>query len=145
MNWDLSNALSIIGIIISAMNIFVVVYIYTKWTTQKQREVIANDAAILIQEIASLGNDIIDNLDRDSINASFINQIYKRKKSINDSLGMIKTIDKNLVYEEYINSMEDLIKEFWENSELLDESFLHRFWVAEYDLTFYLKRLRLFA
>lgn len=145
MNWDLSNTLSVIGIIASVANILVVIYIYKKWTTQKQREVIANDAGILIQEISSLGDDIIDNLDRKSINKSFINQVHKRKRSILDSLGMIKTIDENLSYEHYIKSIENMVNAFKENPELSDESALHRLWMAEDELIFYLKRLRLFA
>lgn len=145
MNWDLSNTLSVIGIIASVANILVVMYIYTKWTTQKQREVIANDAGILIQEISSLGEDVIENLSGKSIDNSFINQISKQKKSIHDSLEMIKTIDENLPYEYYINSIEVMVNALWENPELSDESVLHRFWIAEYDLILYLKRLRLFA
>lgn len=145
MNWDLSNILSTIGIVASIVNTFVVIYIYTKWTTQKQREVIANDAGILIKEIESLGNDILDSCDKDSIDDFFIRQISKRKESINDSLGMIKAIDKNLGYENYVISIEDIINEFRENSKLIDESVIHRFWIAEYDLNLYLKKLRLFA
>lgn len=145
MNWDLSNTLSVIGIIASVANILVVIYIYTKWTTQKQREVIANDAGILIQEIASLGEDILDNFNRKSIDNSFINQVSKRKKSMRDSLGMIKTIDQNLPYELYISSIENIVNALRENPEISDDSVLHRFWIAEYELTFYLKRLRLFA
>lgn len=145
MDWSLSNILSVIGIIASVANILVVIYIYTKWATQKQREVIANDAGILIQEVSSLGNDILENLSKNSIDSYFISQISKRKKSINDSLGMIKTIDKNLPYKFYIDSTENLINAFWENPELSDESVLHRFWIAEYDLILYLKKLKLFA
>lgn len=145
MNWNLSNILSVIGIIASITNLLVVIYIYKKWTTQKQREVIANDAGILIKEIESLGNDVIDNCDKNAIDASFIRQIYKQKESINDSLRMIKTIDKNLAYDNYIDSIENIVNEFRENQKLLDENLLHRFWIAEYDLTLYLKKLRLFA
>lgn len=144
-NWDLGNILSLIGIIASVANILVVIYIYTKWTTQKQREVIANDAGILIKEITSLGEDVISNLSRKSIDGHFINQVSKRKKSIHDSLGMIKTIDENLPYEYYIISIENIVNALLENPELSDESVLHRFWIAEYELTLYLKRLRLFA
>lgn len=145
MNWDLSNILSFIGIIASIANIIVVIYIYRKWGTQKQREVIANDAGILMKEIESLGNDILDSCDKDSIDKFFIRQISKRKESINDSLKMIKAIDKNLAYDNYIKSIEDLINELQNNSKLIDESVIHRFWLAEFDLNSYLKKLRLFA
>jgi len=145
MSWDLSNILSFIGIIASIANICVVIYIYKKWTFQKQREVIANDAGILIKEIESLGNDILDSCDKDSIDDLFIRQIDKQKKSINDSLGMIRAIDKNLVYEYYVKSVEDIINEFRKNPKLIDESVIHRFWMAESNLSSYLKKLRLFA
>ncbi len=59
MCWDLSNTLSTIGILASAASIYVACYIYNGWTKQKQKELAANCAEILIEKIETLRQGII--------------------------------------------------------------------------------------
>ena len=86
MNWNLSNTLSIIGITASIENIFIVVYICKKQSTQKQREMIANDVEVLIKKIEYFGKDILDSCNKYIINIFLL---------VKYDLEIIKGIDKN--------------------------------------------------
>lgn len=145
MNWDLSNTLSVIGIIASVANILVVIYIYTKWTTQKQKEVIAHDAGILIKEMASFRNNIIDNHFKNLINDSFISSITIRKYAMTGSLGAINAVDGSLVYKEYLDSIDNIICSLRENPENLSGDILMPLWRTEADMVGQLTRIRFFG
>lgn len=121
MGWDLSNILSAIGILASAINTIIVIYIYTKWTTQKQKEVIANDANILLEEIDSLRKKIVNAHKENTVDTSFISYIEQKKYSIGHSLRIIKNVDKNLVYEHYIDALSVLITALQVNPESIIE------------------------
>ena len=145
MNWDLSNTLSVIGIITSVANILVVIFIYTKWTTQKQKEVIAHDAGILIKEMESFRNDIIDNHHKNLINDSFISSITIRKYAITGTLGAINAVDGSLVYQEYLDSIDNIIYSLRENPKNLNEDILVPLWRTEADMVGKLTRIRFFG
>lgn len=145
ISWDLSNTLSAVGILVSLLNMFVVIFIYLRWNSQKQKEVIAHEAGILVKEMESLRNDIISNYFKHLINDSFIDGITIRKNAMTVSLGVINAIDGSLVYKEYLDSIDNIICSLRENPKNLGEDILMPLWRTELDITGHLTRIRFFG
>src|SRR5690606_37388531 len=120
-------------------------YIYCGWTKQKQKEVVASDAKILIDEIESLRQNIIKAHYEGTINESFIDHMKEKKDEIEFVLSMIKEINKDLVYEHYINSLSALITTLKENPNSISEKrTAHDVLLYTIDLGYKLRKLRLY-
>lgn len=145
MDWDLSNVLSAVGITASIINILVVMYIYNKWTAQKQREVIANDAGMLMEEIKSLEQEIYKAHNGSLVDANFIAYLGQKRDSIEDGLKMIHDIDKNLVYEPYIDSLTELIRTWQKSKPAVSAAPLIVIFLTALELNHRLRKLKLFA
>lgn len=144
-SWDMSNTLSAFGIAVSLLNMFVVIFIYLKWTAQKQKEVIAHDAGILIKEMESFRNDIINSYFKNLINDSFIDGITIRKYAMTGTLGAINAVDGSLVYQEYLDSIDNIICSLRENPKNLSKDILMPLWRTESDMVGHLTRIRFFG
>lgn len=109
MCWDLSNTLSAVGIFASMASIVVALYIYHGWTTQKQKEVVANDAGITMGEVESLRQSIRKAYDKGTVDDSFIIYLKEKRDEIEFTLSMIKEINEKFEYGHYTNSLSVLI------------------------------------
>lgn len=145
MSWDLSNILSATGVIASVTNIFVVIYIYTKWNDQKRKEVISDDAKTLIKEIKSFELEIFKAVQESPIDHLFIAYIEQKKDSMENDLKIIYVINKNLIYEPYINSITELIRKFQDDPLAIDSlPSMRTFFMTRIELTRNLNKVRLF-
>ena len=139
MCWDLSNTLSAMGIFVSIVSIGIALHIYNGWTKQKQKELAANCAEILIEKIETLRQGIVE-ADRKNmadkenvIDSSFIEDMEETKVHIKYYLSKLKKLSenvsennkdlayKNLVYEQYINLLSELILTLKENPKSIGE------------------------
>lgn len=145
MGWDLGNILSAIGILASVINTLVVIYIYTKWTTQKRKEVVANDASILLKEIDSFRQDILKAHKKGKVDTTFISYMAQKKSSIGYALAMIRATNKGLVYKHYTDSLSVLIAALEVDPESISKTAtIDDVVIYSYDLYFKLERLRLY-
>lgn len=145
MCWDLSNILSAVGIFASVTSIFVALYIYHGWTTQKQKEVVANDAGIIMEEIESLRQNIRKAYDTGTVNDSFILYLEEKRDEIRSTLSMIKEINENFTYEYYTNSLSVLITTLEVNPNSISEkSTVYDVFLYTLGLGYELRKLRLY-
>jgi len=121
MCWDLSNTLSALGIFVSIVSIGVALHIYNGWTKQKQKELAANCAEIIMEKIGSLRQDILKAQDEATVDDPFISNIEIAKGDIEYYQSKLKKLSENinennenlahenLSYEQYINALSKLI------------------------------------
>ena len=121
MCWDLSNTLSALGIFVSIISIGVALHIYNGWTKQKQKELAANCAEIIMEKIGSLRQDILKAQDEATVDDPFISNIEIAKGDIEYYQSKLKKLSENinennenlahenLSYEQYINALSKLI------------------------------------
>lgn len=125
MCWDLSNTLSALGIFVSIISIGVALHIYNGWTKQKQKELAANCAEIIMEKIGSLRQDILKAQDKAQDEAAvddpFISNMEIAKGDIEYYQSKLKKLSENinennenlahenLSYEQYINALSKLI------------------------------------
>lgn len=125
MCWDLSNTLSALGIFVSIVSIGVALHIYNGWTKQKQKELAANCAEIIMEKIGSLRQDILKAQDKAQDEAAvddpFISNMEIAKGDIEYYQSKLKKLSENinennenlahenLSYEQYINALSKLI------------------------------------
>lgn len=109
MDCSLSNIFSILGILSSVFSMGVALYIYNGWTNQKQKEVVANDANIALEEVESLRQNIARAHGKGTVDDSFIENMKEKRGEIEFALSMIKEIKNDLEYKSYINALSELI------------------------------------
>lgn len=132
MCWDLSNTLSAMGIFVSIISIGVALHIYSGWTKQKQKELAANCAEILMEKIGSLRQDILKTQYECTVKGFFIaedtpedNPFIANMKIVKEDIEYIQSkltvlseninennenlANENLLYEKYIEALEKLI------------------------------------
>lgn len=145
MCWDLSNTLSAVGILASVTSIFVALYIYQGWTAQKQKEVVANDAGIIMGEITSLRQNIRKAYDEGTVDESFIIYLKEKHSEIGSTLSMIKEINEKFEYGHYTKSLSVLITTLEANPNSISEKrTLYDVLLYTIDLGYQLRKLRLY-
>ena len=142
MCWDLSNTLSAVGILASVV---VALYIYYGWNLQKQKEVVASDAGILLENIESLRKNVIEAHEKGTVDDFFICSMKEKRGEIEFILLMINEINKSLIYEQYINSLSELITTLQADPNSIGEKGTARsFLIRTVDLGNKLRKLRLY-
>lgn len=145
MCWNLGNILSVVGILASVTSIFVALYIYNGWTAQKQKEVVANDAGIIMEEIESLRQKIRKAYDEGTVDNSFILYLKDKHGEIESTLSMIKEINEKFAYEHYTKSLSVLITKLEENPNSISEKrTVYDVLLYTIDLGYQLRKLRLY-
>lgn len=121
-NWDvIANISSLVGATASVMSVILVICIFRKWKSQKQKEVVALEASHTVEKIRALKEDVMAARTWSGINHDFIEDVRQQYESIQDSLVVINIIEKELEYETYINSITKLIEKWQCNKEEQDE------------------------
>lgn len=121
-DWDvITNISSLVGATASVMSIILVICIFRKWKSQKQKEVVALEASNTVEKIRALKEDVMAARTGSGINLDFIEDVRQQYESIEYSLELINIIEKELEYETYINSITKLIEKWQWNKEEQDE------------------------
>ena len=145
MDCSLSNIFSILGILSSIFSMGVALYIYNGWTNQKQKEVVANDAGIIMGEIESLRQSIRKAYDEGTVDESFIAHLEEKHNDIKFTLSMIGEVNKNFGYEYYTNSLSLLITTLKKNPNSISKKItLYDVFIYTIMISHELKKLRLY-
>lgn len=140
--WDWGIIASLIGATASVISVISVIYIFTKWRSQKQQEVVAIVAGTLIEEIKTLEEQVTTATMESGINPNFVNNVRLQMDMIEDSLILISVVAEDLKYEAYIHSILHLSKKWSLSQENQNEYLI--FLKETKDLCKSLNPLRLF-
>lgn len=139
-----SDIASIVGAVVSIISVVVTLNIYRSWSTQKQREVVSNDANVIIKEIRSLKLEIFEAREQLRIDYDFLISLGRKRDLLEHALKTIDVIDKDLEYVPYIASITGLIEK-WEVSYPTDDvEVMVNFGKKTNELQEYLIKLKLF-
>lgn len=140
--WNWGIIASLIGATASVISVILVIYIFGKWKSQKQQEVVAIVAGTLIEKIKTLEEQVTTATMESGINPDFVNDVRLQMDMIEDSLILISVVAKDLKYEAYIHSILHLSKK-WSLSQENQNEYLS-FLKETKDLCKSLNPLRLF-
>lgn len=119
--WDWGTIASLVGATASVISVILVIYIFGKWKSQKQKEVVAIEAGILIEKIKTLQEQVIAATMESGINPNFVNKVRLQMDLIEDSLILISVVVKDLKYKAYIQSILQLSQKWSLSQENQDE------------------------
>ncbi len=113
-NIDINTVISVLSLVVSFISLIVMIGIFNTWEAQKRKEVVANDANLLINKIISLREKIHYINTYSPKLRNDIEYVIEAQKILDFQLGTLKEIYINLEYKEYTNTIGDIISD-WNN------------------------------
>lgn len=111
-----SNLFSIVADICTIIGVFSAIFIYTRWGKQKREEAVANDAGTLAKEIIFFREAVLMFRNVSPRDQKFIYYMEGKRDSIEYTLKGIASVNKDLIYKPYIQSMQELINKLRDSS-----------------------------
>ncbi|MGP4974683.1 hypothetical protein ACTXIP_13680 [Psychrobacter alimentarius] len=111
-----SNFFSIVADVCTIIGVCSAIFIYTRWGKQKREEAVAKDAGTLAREIIFFRDAVVRFRNVSPRDQKFIYYMEEKRDSIEYTLKEIASVNADLIYKPYIQSMQELINKFRDSS-----------------------------